>query len=229
MLPASTYLDIGPNRDLIRNAVYRRIGYSTDTGPSSRIASLVEGHLDQGGHLIQSSFTCVFRTVEEVQEPTVTIENSVYFTSRVISRLLKRCHKVAIFALTIGNGLEDRVQELADQGLVLESYLLDAIGSSLTEKMADSIHQMVERTARSQGLRTSRRFSPGYCDWHISQQKAIFKVIKSRRQDIKLSRDYFMSPRKSISGVIGLGHPGNNIVSYNPCRTCKKRDCPGRR
>jgi hypothetical protein len=38
-----------------------------------------------------------------------------------------------------------------------------------------------------------------------------------------------MLPRKSISGVIGIGLPGHGIEEYNPCITCRKKDCPGRR
>ncbi|MDD5094824.1 MAG: vitamin B12 dependent-methionine synthase activation domain-containing protein [Dehalococcoidia bacterium] len=229
MLTASCYLDFDPDRELIRKSVYRRIGYNTDAELRPRIASLVEEYLDHAKHLIQSSFSCVVRRIEQVQGPIVIIENSIHLTSRIIARLLKLCQKVAMFALTIGHGLEERVRELADQGLVLESYLLDAIGSSLTEKMADSVQETIDQRARSQGLSISRRFSPGYCDWHISQQGAIFQAIQSPHLDIKLSKDYFMLPQKSISGIIGLGSPGSNIVSYSPCKTCKKHDCPGRR
>ncbi len=37
-----------------------------------------------------------------------------------------------------------------------------------------------------------------------------------------------MIPRKSISGIIGIGSNGN-VQDYNPCKTCEKHDCLGRR
>jgi len=38
-----------------------------------------------------------------------------------------------------------------------------------------------------------------------------------------------MIPQKSISGIIGIGPASANVENYDPCKTCKKKDCPGRR
>ena len=46
---------------------------------------------------------------------------------------------------------------------------------------------------------------------------------------IELKKSLLMLPRKSISGVIGIGLPCHGIEEYNPCVTCRKKDCPGRR
>jgi hypothetical protein len=43
-----------------------------------------------------------------------------------------------------------------------------------------------------------------------------------------LTDSYLMLPRKSVSGIIGIGC-GAGVKDYNPCRTCDKRGCPGRR
>ena len=38
-----------------------------------------------------------------------------------------------------------------------------------------------------------------------------------------------MIPQKSISGIIGIGPCDDTVGNYNPCNTCKKQDCVGRR
>jgi hypothetical protein len=87
----------------------------------------------------------------------------------------------------------------------------------------------LRRLAISQGLSISRRFSPGYCDWEISQQKIIFRALNGNSAGIRLTKGGLMLPQKSISGLIGMGTASHQIENYNPCRTCRKKDCPGRR
>lgn len=134
---------------------------------------------------------------------------------------------VAVFLATIGNRLEKRVVRLAEDGLILESAVLDAIGSVAAEMVAEFVQGRVEEVAHAQGLRVSRRFSPGYCDWAIRQQKMLFRAMDGNSVGVRLTKECLMVPRKSISGVIGIG-PGE-MKNYNPCKTCNKRDCIGRR
>ena len=58
---------------------------------------------------------------------------------------------------------------------------------------------------------------------------ALFKAIKEETVDIRLTEECLMIPRKSISGIIGIGESKNAIDIYNPCKTCKTTECPGRR
>jgi hypothetical protein len=44
---------------------------------------------------------------------------------------------------------------------------------------------------------------------------------------VRLTKECLMLPRKSVSGVIGIGP--REMKNYNPCKTCNKRDCLGRR
>ena len=97
------------------------------------------------------------------------------------------------------------------------------------EKLAGEIEAEIRREAAADGLVVSRRVSPGYCDWDISQQKRLFQLLDSNTAGVTLTENKLMMPRKSISGVIGIGLPGKDIEKYNSCLTCTKKDCPGRR
>ncbi|NIM11635.1 MAG: hypothetical protein GTO45_06040, partial [Candidatus Aminicenantes bacterium] len=76
--------------------------------------------------------------------------------------------------------------------------------------------------------KTTLRYSPGYCDWPISEQCEIFKILPHETIGVELSEDSFMSPRKSVSGVIGIC-PANSKFSGNLCIDCPKVNCPYRR
>jgi hypothetical protein len=210
-----------------RQEILHSIGYSTDYKPA-RIISLINDYVENAYHLIEPSYSCVIRDIKWVQGSYAVIEGSIVFQSEVIAQLLKQCKKAAVFLATIGNHLEETVSQLAEDGLILQATVLDTIGSVAAEKMADFVQNKVSDVARTWGLCTSRRFSPGYCDWDIGQQKIVFQTVNSDSVGVRLTESCLMSPQKSISGIIGIG-PCDDVENYNPCKTCDKQDCEGRR
>ena len=221
MVTARNQFDINSQR------VFRDIGYAVDSKPSARMVSLVNEYIANAHQFIAPSFSYVVRDIELVHGSTVLLEDGVIFESEVIARLLEKADKVAVLTLTIGNYLEDTAAQLAQGGLVLQSAVLDAIGSDATERLADSVESQISEVAHNQGLTISRRFSPGYCDWDVSQQRMVFKTMKGDCAGIQLTNSCLMLPRKSISGIIGIGP--SEVEDYNPCKTCDKNDCVGRR
>jgi hypothetical protein len=190
---------------------------------------LVDEYLENANHLVDVSYSYIIRDVEWAHGSIAFIEDSIIFKSQVVAQLLERCEKVAVFALTIGNHLEEMVCLLAKERLLLQASVLDAIGSVATEKVADSVQDRISEVASANGLCTSRRFSPGYCDWNVGQQRMLFKAMNGNSAGVRLTEGCLMLPQKSISGIIGIGSDNGSVESYNPCNTCKKQDCPGRR
>jgi len=210
-----------------RQRVFRDIGYTPDSEPSDRIVSLVNDCMENAHQFIVPSFSYVFRDIKLVDEVRVLLEDGVIFKSNIIARLLEKASKVAVFVLTIGNRLEGEASRLAQNALVLQSTILDSIGSAATEGLADHVEGKISEIAYNQRLTISKRFSPGYCDWDLSQQKMVFKAMKGDYAGVQLTDGCLMIPRKSISGIIGIG-PGE-MHDYNPCKACTKHNCSGRR
>lgn len=215
--------------DIDKKRLLSRIGCSDEYKPSARITSLVDDYIDNYQDFLSPSYTYVIRDILAVENDNVTYEGPVTIKSRVIAELLGRCQRIAVFALTIGNYLEEMVAYLADNNLILQATVLDAIGSGVTEKLAAYVGERIADIASEEGLVTSRRFSPGYCDWNVKQQKRIFRTLDGDTAGIRLTDSQLMMPRKSVSGIIGIGLPNQGIEEYNPCLNCKKKECPGRR
>ncbi len=213
--------------DIDRQQVLHNIGCDTEGKLSTRIESLINEYLENAHYLIEPSYSCVIRDVKLVHGTRVVIEGSVVFQSEVVARLLEQCEKAAVLLVTIGSHLEEMVCRLTEDKLILQATVLDAIGSVATEKLADFVQSRVGEIARARELCISRRFSPGYCDWDVSQQKMVFRAVNGDSIGVRLTEGCQMLPRKSISGIIGIGP--REMESYNPCLTCDKYDCVGRR
>ena len=209
--------------------VCKILGYHGKFTITPRISSIIKGYTENAYNLMEPSYSYVIRDVERVRRSSVFVGGSILFESIVISKLLANCSKVAIFVATIGNRLEEMVIKLSIDGLVLQSAVLDAIGSVATDSLADNVQSEIAEIAARQGLVISPRFSPGYCDWTIRQQRAVFEAVATERAGVNLTEGFLMVPQKSISGIIGMGTDREHVKRYNPCRTCKKPDCIGRR
>ncbi len=204
------------------------IGYGSTVTVSSRIGSLVDDYLDNYHDFIAPSFKYVYRDIKKITPKSVKV-GPVTLESAVLARLMARCERIAVFVLTIGGYLEELADYLSMKGMVLQATVLDAVGSGAAEILAEEIQSDIRRNADRRGLVISRRFSPGYCDWDVAQQGELFRLLGGEVTGIELTESLLMLPRKSISGVIGIGLPCHGIEEYNPCVTCRKKDCPGRR
>jgi hypothetical protein len=205
------------------------LGYRGKFTLTPRISSIIKGYIENTHDLIEPSYSYVIRDVERVRRSCVFVGGSILFESSVISKLLVNCNKVAIFVATIGNRLEEMVLKLSIDGRVLQSAVLDAIGSVATDNLADVVQSEIAEIVGKQGLVISPRFSPGYCDWTIRQQNAVFSAVDTKHAGVNLTEGYLMVPQKSISGIIGIGNNAELVKRFNPCKTCKKPDCIGRR
>ncbi len=215
--------------EIDRKQVCRYIGYGADYKLPARISSLIDEYIENAHYLIEPSYSYVIRDIKRVQGSIVVIEDSIVFRSRAIAELLQQCCKVSVFVATIDNRLEEIACQLAEDGLVLRSAVLDAIGSSAAEGVAEFVQGRIGEAANGQGLIISQRFSPGYCDWEIGQQKMVFRAVGGDSAGIRLTEGCLMIPRKSISGIIGIAPPGSEVDKYNPCQSCDRHDCRGRR
>ncbi|MFO7711831.1 MAG: vitamin B12 dependent-methionine synthase activation domain-containing protein [Dehalococcoidia bacterium] len=219
----------GVDVEIDKDQVCQFIGYDDSHKLSARISSLVDDYAKNAQGLINPLYSYVIKDVEWARGCIAFIEDSIIFKSEVIVRLLEQCKHVAIFVVTIGKYLEETAWKLSRDGLILQATVLDAVGSDAVEKAAVSVHDRIEEMARSEGLVTSRRFSPGYCDWNIGQQRMLFHALTGRTSGVRLTAECLMIPQKSISGIIGIGSANSNVDKYNPCEFCNKQDCPGRR
>jgi hypothetical protein len=225
MLANSDRIDI----EIDRRQVCRYLGYDADYKPPAHISSLIDEYVEQAHQLIEPAYSYIIKNIERVEGANVFIEGSIVFRSRVIVRLLEQCGKVSVFVVTIGNQLEEMASRLAKDGLVLQSVMLDVIGSDAAERVVDFVQGRIGEIANAQGLCISQRFSPGYGDWDISQQKMLFQAMNGDSAGVHLTEGCLMIPRKSVSGIIGIGLPNSNVENYNPCKNCKKYDCLNRR
>ena len=84
---------------------------------------------------------------------------------------------------------------------ISKSMVLQACLASKIEEVCDKL----EDTLRAEGMCLRQRFSPGYFDLDIRENKKIFDMIElTKRIGITLTDTYQMLPTKSVTAIIGI-------------------------
>ena len=137
--------------------------------------------------------------------------------------------KVALAICTIGSELPDLAKELMKVGRLVEGVLFDAIGSVAAEAVAGEINIMINQRAKDLSLQVTERFSPGYCDWDISDQQLFFDKLNAKQIDVALTDAFVMVPVKSMCFAVNMGANVLDSRWQNRCLYCNKKDCSHRR
>ena len=126
-------------------------------------------------------------------------EDLVKTSSRVLSRALQGCDKLVLFAATIGLA-PDRL--IAKYGRLSPSKALcmQAVGAERVESLCDAFCEEISADYAEKGYHSRRRFSPGYGDFPLDAQKAIFQSLDCPRKiGLSLNDSLLMSPSKSVT------------------------------
>lgn len=150
-----------------------------------------------------------------------------------IVKHLNGCEKVVCMAVTVGEKIEQEVTKKFQDGEYVSSVLMDAAATAAVEQAADSMEKTIALKTSKESYKMRWRYSPGYGDWDLNQQKKFFEIIGAEEIGMSLSAAMMLIPRKSVTAIIGLEKiiSGENVSAHkkNSCRTCQKKDCPARK
>lgn len=151
-----------------------------------------------------------------------------------LTRIQPRARRRALFAATVGPAPGRRVTELFAAGDFATGAVLDAVASAAAERTADEVERdwVVAQAAADPAAAAwrSRRYSPGYCGWHITAQRKLFAVLRPEAIGVSLNASCLMEPLKSVTGVILAGPPAIHAfeAGFPFCRQCRDRSCGAR-
>lgn len=158
-----------------------------------------------------------------VYKERLIVNGKEFNSGNQITRFLKGMTHAAIFVCTAGQTITDRTKQLSLNGKLIEGYLIDVLGSVMVEKAMDKVQQILHHKLQKQGLHISNRYSPGYCDWDVNEQKKLFSFLPDNFCNVSLSDSCLMVPVKSVSGIIAIGE--NVRYKKHVCQNCNMANC----
>jgi len=146
-----------------------------------------------------------------------------FIIGKTICNELKGVQRVAFFVSTAGITISEKPSDLLPGNDPVLGYVYDILGSIIAESATDRMQLFVKKEAELNSDLITNRYSPGYCQWHVSEQHKLFSLIQENTCGVTLADSALMHPIKSISGIIGIGK-GVKFREYE-CTLCTSKDC----
>ena len=151
-----------------------------------------------------------------------------------VAEIFSRAEHLALFAVTLGEGISQALQRCFVAEDFALAYTLDALASVAADGAAELAERRFDGVLHEQGWSTPDgavlRYSPGYCGWDVTGQRKLFTFLRPGRIGLSLTESCLMQPLKSVSGVIIAGTRTIHRFppTYDFCDRCETRTCRDR-
>ena len=148
-----------------------------------------------------------------------------------LQHIYPKADRLALFAVTVGRAVSDRIDACFRDGDPALAAMLDAAASAaadgLTQRLAARARRALVDAHLLQSTDVVLPYSPGYCGWHVTGQKRLFAALRPEHIGITLTDTCLMIPIKSCSGVLVAGPRDLHVFqdTYPFCDTCRTHTC----
>jgi len=150
-------------------------------------------------------------------------------SSRTLGHHLPGAVQVAAGVCTIGGGVERHVSEAFAASDRLRAVMLDEIGTLTLFRLGNQLEELIQAEAEKLGLEASGVLSPGEDGFEISQLGSVLELAHSEEIGVSQTASGMLTPRKSISMVVGFGTRMPKWSRGDRCARCGARArCPHR-
>lgn len=178
------------------------LGYKKTSPISNDILTLIRSSLVDMQKIITPK--AVYAEFElSLQEENKISFADVLLKSSDLTRNLKNCKKVILFAATIGQQVDLMIRK-SQFISTATSAVMQACGAAFVEKFVDKVNEKIAKDALAIGFKSHPRFSPGYGDVPLIIQKDFFRLLPCNKIALSLMNTLIMTPEKSVTAFIGL-------------------------
>ena len=146
-----------------------------------------------------------FLDIDRKEGKRIELSDGTVFESASLAKFLKDSSKVVIMASTVGKDITDETNSLIAKNRASEAVIVDAAASEIADEMMNQINLVCANIAKRDGLKlTKMRFSPGYGDLGIENQRQFFKVLELEKNGFVFTESFMIVPEKSVTAIAGV-------------------------
>ena len=143
--------------------------------------------------------------IVEKSENHIMLENGLVFESSGLAKLLSKSIEVVLMASTVGSEITDKIHSEVESGDASLGVILDGVASETADAALDWMVEFINKLIRREGKSLTRtRYSPGYGDLPLSNQKKIFDTLGLEKLRIGITERYMLIPEKSVIAIAGI-------------------------
>lgn len=205
-----------------KDEIYLHLGYG-GVKPDESVLEMVNAIISKAEKLCKPQIGFQIFDGELIDNMSISINGLPMRVGTVIHRHLQNSTQFAVFVSTAGKEYDDYLHELRQSGDIVSEFLADAIGSEIAEAGVRYICKLAGEKAAKSDLNATSSYCPGHCAWKLTEQSLLFSLLPTEPCGITLNDSCLMHPKKSVSGIIGIGK--NVVETPSECDICTMTTC----
>lgn len=184
-----------------------------------QLSETAERALAAGLPLLDPAAVIRLLEVKQLAHQRLDLAHGGSLRGQAIGQHLAGARQVAVVLYTAGARLEQRIAREMPLDAPF-AFALDALGTAANDALMLQVYRHVSRLAERRGWQISIFLNPGMNGWSVEQgQPQLFALLDPAPIGVSVTPQWAMHPRKTTSGVIGIG-PGLTPAEGPPCAFC---------
>ncbi|MFY9505514.1 MAG: hypothetical protein WAP98_01435 [Caldicoprobacterales bacterium] len=186
--------------------VLTRLGYrKTTTVISEEYRKKIDAMIEEGLTLCNIQGVYGRYEIKSHEENGIRIFDDIFLESKSLSKLLQNSLEVVFMATTAGSSIIERIQQEIKNENGDFALILDSLASQIVDAGLDFMVEFINKEIRREGKKlTQKRYSPGYGDLLLTNQKIIYDILNLKKLRIELTESYMLVPEKSVIAIAGI-------------------------
>jgi len=189
-----------------RSKIYKRLGHRknlTRLSPQQKAES--EHFIDDALSIIHLKGAVLRVSIHIEDGSRVVLPDSRHFESRNLAGFLKDCREIILMGATAGSDIMNAIQEDISGRNMLRGVVFDATASEMADEALDWLMAYFNRSLRRENKKLlQKRFSAGYGDFSLENQKALQSLLHLDRLGVGVTESCMLIPEKSVTAITGI-------------------------
>lgn len=186
--------------------IYQRLGFRKAI---SKISSKTQKETDhiiaQATSLISLRGSFLRLSINDNSSGKIILAGDVTFQSKKLSVFLRNCKEAVLMGATAGDEIMKAIKEKSALGDLQAAVIYDATASEMADAALDWIMEYINQLIRRERKTLlPRRFSAGYADFNLSNQKIIHRLLALEKIGVRITNECILLPEKSVTALSGI-------------------------
>lgn len=195
-----------------KSELLRYLGYK-----GQEYSEKIEGNIDTAIALCLEKITprSVIKKYSLIKDPLSLKGANMILQGKDIAKHLEDCNEVYLLGATVGFEIEKAVGRLMNENPLL-GVIVDSASICAIESYCDDLCEQLQKQNTKQ---LTWRFSCGYGDFPLSQQKDFVSLLEmQKRIGVFINEDSFMmTPQKSVTAIVGIKESNREDSQMRRC------------
>ena len=189
-----------------REKIYQRLGFKKRTTQiSSAQQKETNFFINEASSLISLKGMFLRLAINHNDGEKIILSGALTFNSKKLSVFLRNCKEAVLMGATAGSAIMEAIKEKTRHDDLAAAVVYDATASEMTDAALDWIMDYFNQFLRPEGkILLPRRFSAGFADFNLKNQKAIYEALQMEKTGVKINNEFILLPEKSVTAISGI-------------------------